>query len=146
MASGLDAKPGKSGSEVAEDEEEEEEEDEEEAAAEAAAAEEEDELVDWVTDEIRELRGAKAAERDAAVQRILGKSKGSSCPSLEDALGVAQLASESEVGRHARKLLRLLHPDYSINVPLKGTKQQRRIEKAFKRLNELWASARDAAT
>ena len=121
--------------------------DDDDGAGAVAAAEEDDELVGgWVTDEIRELRGAKAAERDAAVQRILGKSKGSSCPSLEDALGVAQLASESEVGRHARKLLRLLHPDYSINVPLKGTKQQRRIEKAFKRLNELWASARDAAT
>ena len=42
----------------------------------------------------------------------------------------------------SRKLLRLLHPDYSINLPLKGTGRHERIEAAFKKLNGLrdgWA-------
>ena len=47
------------------------------------------------------------------------------------------LASEVEVHKQVKKLLRLLHPDYSINQPLKGTKKHARIEAAFKKLNGL---------
>ena len=58
--------------------------------------------------------------------------------SLGDPLLVAPvLASEVEVHKQVKKLLRLLHPDYSINQPLKGTKKHARIEAAFKKLNGL---------
>ena len=39
--------------------------------------------------------------------------------------------------KKALHLLRLLHPDYAINLPLKGTKQHARIEAAFKKLSAL---------
>ena len=96
-------------------------------------------LEEWVTDEIRQMRSLKAAERDDAVKRLLA----SRSPTLEDALGIAQLDAGGEVARHVRKLLRLLHPDFGINQGL-GGKHQRHVERAFKRLNGLWASAQAA--
>ena len=56
---------------------------------------------------------------------------------LKAAIGLGVLASEVEVHKQVKKLLRLLHPDYSINQPLKGTKKHARIEAAFKKLNGL---------
>jgi hypothetical protein len=36
--------------------------------------------------------------------------------------------------KRVKKLLILMHPDFTINLPLKGTKQHIRIEAAFKKL------------
>ena len=36
-----------------------------------------------------------------------------------------------------RRALRLLHPDRSMNMPLKGTPKGRQLEAAFKRVNNL---------
>ena len=80
-------------------------------------------------------RADKSAERDAAVRRIL--SKAPRCRSLRMATGLNLDASDAELKRKALFLLRLLHPDFSLNLPLKGTKQHMRIEAAFKRLNGL---------
>ena len=92
-------------------------------------------MAEWVTDEwlsedVRRAREMRVAERDVAAQQVLESR------SLVEALGMAD-ASEAEVGTRVRRLMRLLHPDYSINSALRGTKQQRRIEKAFKKLNSL---------
>ena len=46
-------------------------------------------------------------------------------------------ASDETVHKKIKQLLRLLHPDYSINQPLKGSKKHARIEAAFKKLNGL---------
>ena len=78
-------------------------------------------------------REAKVAERDAAVRLILARGS----RTLRVAVGMEEGASETEARRRALKLLRLLHPDFSINLPLKGTKQQLRIEAAFKKLSGL---------
>ena len=78
-------------------------------------------------------RKAKAKERDLAAKRVLSiRSK-----TLTDALGLAGNATDAEVESTVRKLLRLLHPDYSINLLIKGTRRHQRIEAAFKRLNGL---------
>jgi len=78
-------------------------------------------------------RKAKARERDQAARRILARSS----RTLMEALGLHEEASDAEVDSTVRKLLRLLHPDYSINLALKGTRRHQRIEAAFKRLNGL---------
>ena len=81
------------------------------------------------------------AERDAAVVRILGQtSHGTRTPpakSLRTATGLGLSASDGDMRKKALHLLRLLHPDYAINLPLKGTKQHARIEAAFKKLSAL---------
>ena len=110
------------------------EDDGEESEAEAEEVEAID--VSEVTEEERqqaEQRAAKAKERDAAARRILAHSS----RTLADALGLAADASDGEVARAVRNTLRLLHPDYAINVALQGTRRQARIEAAFKRLNGL---------
>lgn len=87
------------------------------------------------TEEERQLvaaRAAKAKERDDAARRILAHSS----RTLTDALGLPTKASDTEVARAVRSLLRLLHPDFAINQGLTGARQQR-IEAAFKRLNGL---------
>lgn len=56
---------------------------------------------------------------------------------LNDALGLQRHATDAEVQRTARRLLMLLHPDFGINAVIKGTKQQQRIEAAFKKLSAL---------
>ena len=78
-------------------------------------------------------REAKAAERDAAVKRVLARSS----RTLKAALGLRELASEAEVISSTRQLMRLLHPDFTINIPLKGTKRYAKITAAFKKLNGL---------
>ena len=79
-------------------------------------------------------RSAKAAERDAAIKLILARGS----RTLHAALGVGDGAvSDAEVKKRALKLLRLLHPDFSINLPHKGTKKHMRIEAAFKKLSVL---------
>lgn len=78
-------------------------------------------------------RSAKARERDVAARRILAHSS----RSLMDALGLAATATDSEIESTVRRLLRLLHPDYSINLSIKGTRAHARITAAFKRLNGL---------
>ena len=80
-------------------------------------------------------RDEKAAERDAAVSRILARTP--QCRSLRMATGLSLAASDSELRKKSLLLLRLLHPDYVINLPLKGTKQHARIEAAFKKLSAL---------
>ena len=79
-------------------------------------------------------RRAKVRERDEAAQRILAHSS----RTLTDALGLRADASDADVARGVRSVLRLLHPDFPINLRLvEGTRRQRRIEAAFKRLNGL---------
>ena len=53
------------------------------------------------------------------------------------ATGLSLSASDAEMRKKALHLLRLLHPDYVINLPLKGTRQHERIEAAFKKLSAL---------
>lgn len=106
------------------------EEEEEEGVNEAELAE--------LSDEEAAARRAKARERDQAAERVLAHSS----ELLTQALGLAETASDSEVARAVRATLRLLHPDYAINRDLvDGSRRQRRIEAAYKRLNCL----RDAA-
>ena len=97
--------------------------------------EDDESLAEWVTDEILEHRTAKEVERDEAVRTIL------KARSLTDALGLTHTADEGEVNPRVRKLLQLLHPDFAINLAIKGTKKQLRIEAAFKKLNGLRGSA-----
>ena len=52
-------------------------------------------------------------------------------------LGLREAASPSEVMLAIRLAMRLLHPDRSINLPLKGTPKGRQLEAAFKRVNNL---------
>ena len=104
--------------------------DAENAAAEALARAQ---LTASASGQTCDSRDAKVVERDAAVKRILARSS----RTLKDALGLKRLASETEVSKGVRAQLRLLHPDYSINLPLKGTKKHARIESAFKKLNSL---------
>ena len=78
-------------------------------------------------------RKARAKERDVAARRILAHSS----RTLMDALGLAATATDSEIESTVRRLLRLLHPDYSINLSIKGTRAHARITAAFKRLNGL---------
>ena len=85
-----------------------------------------------------ESRAAKAAERDMAVTRILAARP----RDLKGALRLGVLATEAEVGKRVKTLLRLLHPDFGINQQLKGTKKGARIDAAFKKLNELRTVAR----
>ena len=87
----------------------------------------------WANEASSESREAKAEERDIAVKRVLAKS----AKTLKAALGLKPLASDAEVRKRVRQLLRLLHPDFSMNLELKGTKQHARIESAFKKLNGL---------
>jgi U4/U6.U5 tri-snRNP-associated protein 1 len=58
------------------------------------------------------------------------------------ALGLKPLATDQQVSKRLRQLLRLLHPDASINQPLKGTKHLARIEGAFKKLSALKMDAK----
>ena len=80
------------------------------------------------------MRMEKVRERDEAARRILAHSS----TTLMQALGLEERASDAEIAKTVRRLLRLLHPDYSINLELDtSTKRHRRIEAAFKRLNGL---------
>ena len=74
---------------------------------------EEADLVDLTDEEARqaEARAARIAERDGVVQRILALSSNT----LHDALGLPPGVSDAHVERSVRKMLRLLHPDFSIN-------------------------------
>ena len=83
-------------------------------------------------------RDEMAVERDLAVQRVMSKNS----KTLRDALGLKPLATDQQVSKTLRQLLRLLHPDASINQPLKGTKHLARIEGAFKKLSALKMDAK----
>ena len=63
-----------------------------------------------------------------------------------DALGLEASATDAEVASTVRRLLRLLHPDFSINLASKGTRRHQRIEAAFKRLNGLRDEAEGASS
>jgi hypothetical protein len=102
----------------------------EEAAAEAAARAQ---LMAGAQGSQGENREDKSAERDRAVKRILARSS----KTLREELGMRPRAADAEVTACVRKQMRLLHPDYSINLALKGTNRHARIEAAFKKLNHL---------
>ena len=102
----------------------------EDAAAEAAARAQ---LMAGAPTSQREERRDKTAERDRAVKRILARSS----KTLREALGLRPQAADAQVTACVRKQMRLLHPDYSINLELKGTSRHARIEAAFKKLNHL---------
>ena len=84
-------------------------------------------------EEYKGARDEKSVERDLAVRQILSKNS----RNVRAAVGLKLSSPEAEVRKRVRHLLRLLHPDFTINLPLKGTKQHARIETAFKKLNEL---------
>ena len=77
----------------------------------------------------------KEALRDAAVKCVMTKGRNS----VRAALGMrgAHFISDEQVQKHAVKTLRLLHPDFSINIALKGTKKHGQIMAAFKKLSAL---------
>ena len=102
----------------------------EEAAARAVLVGADDDADD---DGYKEARDAKSVERDLAVRQILARGS----RNLRTALGLRLACPEDEVRKRVRQLLRLLHPDFTINLPLKGTKHHARILAAFKKLNEL---------
>ena len=95
------------------------------AAAAAAAASEE-------TAGAQERR-AKESQRDRVLQRVAsgGNAK------IHRVLGLPATAPRSEVMQAVRLALRVLHPDRSMNLPLKGTQKGKQIEAAFKRVNNL---------
>ena len=105
-----------------------------------------DEASAWeesATEEQRQLaaaRAIKAVEREHAVQRILAQNRKDDPKTLKQALGLSPDSSDVEVERHMRRVLRLLHPDYSINQHL-PQKQHGRVDAAFKRLNGLRMSS-----
>ena len=79
-------------------------------------------------------RAARVAERDEAARRVLSRES----KTLMEALGLQESADDAEVDKTVRRLLRLLHPDYTINQALReGSRKQLRIDAAFKRLNGL---------
>ena len=92
---------------------------------------------------VEDDRQAKAAERDEAIKLILARGR----RTVRAALGLpasggggggdASSCSDAHVRKVVLKTLRLLHPDYVINRPLKGTKRHARIEAAFKKLSSL---------
>lgn len=85
-----------------------------------------------------EVRAAKVAERDAALRLALGRGR-KQPQTVRAALGMthAPFITDAEVKKRALYSLRLLHPDYSLNLALKGTKKYAQIEAAFKRLSAL---------
>ena len=113
---GSERSDGGSGSEDSEDE--------------VSSEEEESEEVD---EAVAKYRDAKSIERDEAVRRILKKSN----QTLATALGLQPGAPGAEVQKQIRQALRLLHPDFAINRLLGGSKEQLRVEAAFKKLNNL---------
>ena len=83
----------------------------------------------------------KEAERDAAVRLALGVGKGrkQQPQTLRAALGMqhAHFITDDQVKKRARDALVLLHPDFSLNRALKGTKKHAQIAEAFKKLSAL---------
>jgi hypothetical protein len=82
---------------------------------------------------------SKEAERDKAVKHVLGRDFRNPPKSVRAALGMAHahFISDAEVKRALKRTLILLHPDFSINLALKGTKKHSQIEAAFKKLSSL---------
>ena len=82
---------------------------------------------------------SKEAERDKAVKHVLGRDFRNPPKSVRAALGMAHahFISDAEVKRALKRTLILLHPDFSINLALKGTKKHSQIEAAFKKLSAL---------
>ena len=79
-------------------------------------------------------RKAKEAQRDLMLSRVL------SAPSnakLSRILGVPLEATLPELMQAVRLALRLLHPDRSMNVPLRHSAKGKQLETAFKRINAL---------
>ena len=81
-------------------------------------------------------------ERDAALKRLDATSMLGAAKSigrrreLPKLLGIELSSTEVEVQRRLRLLMRLLHPDRSINLPLRGKPEGGRVEAAFKALGQ----------
>ena len=76
-------------------------------------------------------RSEKEGRRDRAVKAVLGGRH------VYAMLGLPSTSSEAELMRAMRLAMRLLHPDAAINMAKKGTAEGKRIEAAFKRVNNL---------
>lgn len=83
-------------------------------------------------------------ERDLAIQRLQVEDpsalKTGAAGALRDVcklLGLPPTATTAEQQKRARLLMRLLHPDRSINLKLRGTAEGDQIEAAFKVLGNL---------
>ena len=77
---------------------------------------------------------SKEAQRDLILQRVRSAPPRASPHRM---LGLREGAGDSEVMLAVRLAMRLLHPDRSINLTLKGTTKGRQLEAAFKRVNNL---------
>lgn len=77
-------------------------------------------------------RKAKETQRDLALQRAFSAPANST---IHRVLGLPTAASRAEVMQAVRFALRLLHPDRGINLALRGTAKGKRLEAAFKRVN-----------
>ena len=68
-------------------------------------------------------------ERDNAVKLVLTPGHDRQLPdTLRAAMGMkhAHFLTDAEVSKRALQVLRLLHPDFGLNLPLKGTKKYER--------------------
>lgn len=79
-------------------------------------------------------RRVKEVQRDLALRRA-----GSAPPGapLLRVLGLRAHAPKADVMQAVRLALRLLHPDRSMNIPLRGSAKGQQLEAAFKRINAL---------
>ena len=79
----------------------------------------------------KESRTELERQRDRAVKAVLfGRT-------THTMLGLHPTAGAAEVRHAVRLAMRLLHPDRSINIALKGMREYDRIEAAFKKVNNL---------
>ena len=76
-------------------------------------------------------RYEKQQQRDRAVTAVLTST------SVRAMLGLPETANEAQIRQAVRLAMRLLHPDRTMNLSLKGTRQFDRLEAAFKRVNNL---------
>ena len=87
------------------------------------------------TDEaMTQERRAKEAQRDWMLSRVLSAPQNAK---LSRILGVPLEVTRPELMQAVRLALRLLHPDRSMNVPLRNSTKGRQLETAFKRINAL---------
>ena len=84
--------------------------------------------------ELARARSAKEAQRELVLRRVLHASPRARPHTV---LGLPSRASKEELMQAIRLALRLLHPDRAMNLPLRGTPEGKRLEAAFKRVNNL---------
>jgi hypothetical protein len=79
-------------------------------------------------------RREKEAQRDLVLQRVRSAPRHAT---IHRVLGLSQQANRAEVMQAIRLALRLLHPDRSMNLSIRGTARGKQLEAAFKRVNNM---------